>query len=91
MAELLTLEQVSAGYGQSRVLEGVDLTLGSGDSLALLGRNGVGKSTLIMTLMGLTRQHQGRIEFMGRDLAHGTWLGAAGAPHLRLAHRASKS
>ena len=69
MAELLTLAQVSAGYGQSRVLEGVDLTLGTGDSLALLGRNGVGKSTLIMTLMGLTRQHQGRIAFMGQDLA----------------------
>ena len=68
MAELLKLEQLSAGYGQSRVLQGIDLSLGAGDSLALLGRNGVGKSTLIMTLMGLTRQHQGRIEFMGQDL-----------------------
>jgi branched-chain amino acid transport system ATP-binding protein len=68
MSELLALKQVSAGYGLSRVLEDIDLTLGQGDSLALLGRNGVGKSTLIMTLMGLTRQHQGSITFLGHDL-----------------------
>ena len=68
MSDLLTLDQVSAGYGQSRVLEDIELTLGAGDSLALLGRNGVGKSTLIMTLMGLTRQHHGSIEFLGHNL-----------------------
>ncbi len=69
MSELLVLEQVSAGYGLSRVLEQIDLNLSAGESLALLGRNGVGKSTLIMTLMGLTRQHAGSIRFLGHELS----------------------
>ena len=66
--ELLALERVSAGYGESVVLENVSLTLNEGDSLALLGRNGVGKSTLLLTMMGLTRQHQGSVRWRGKDI-----------------------
>jgi branched-chain amino acid transport system ATP-binding protein len=68
MAELLSLEHVTAGYGASIVLEDVSLRLDEGDSLALLGRNGVGKSTLLVTLMGLTRVHRGALRWRGADL-----------------------
>jgi branched-chain amino acid transport system ATP-binding protein len=68
MAELLGIEDLVAGYGDSVVLEDVSLTLAEGDSLALLGRNGVGKSTLLATLMGLTRRHRGTIRWRGADL-----------------------
>jgi branched-chain amino acid transport system ATP-binding protein len=68
MAELLCLEGVVAGYGDSVVLEDVSLALEEGDSLALLGRNGTGKSTLLLTLMGLTRVHRGGIRWRGEDL-----------------------
>ena len=55
MAELLAVERVTAGYGDSVVLDDVSLAMQDGDSLALLGRNGVGKTTLLVTLMGFTR------------------------------------
>jgi branched-chain amino acid transport system ATP-binding protein len=69
MSELLSLDNVSAGYGASVVLEQVSLALHEGDSLALLGRNGVGKSTLLVTLMGLTTLHRGSIRWGGADMA----------------------
>jgi branched-chain amino acid transport system ATP-binding protein len=69
MSELIALDKVSAGYGESHVLEDVSLTLREGDSLALLGRNGVGKTTLLITLMGLTQLHRGAIRWCGADLA----------------------
>jgi branched-chain amino acid transport system ATP-binding protein len=69
MAELLAVDGVTAGYGSSVVLEDVSLALEEGDSLALLGRNGVGKTTLLTTLMGLTRVHRGSLRFRGNDLA----------------------
>ncbi|MGI4813080.1 MAG: ABC transporter ATP-binding protein [Janthinobacterium lividum] len=65
MAELLRLENVSAGYGDSIVLDDVSFELESGQSLALLGRNGVGKTTLLSTLMGQTRLHRGAIRWRG--------------------------
>ena len=68
MAELLALDAVTAGYGASVVLEDVSLSLDEGDSLALLGRNGVGKTTLLVTLMGLTRVHRGALRWRGGDL-----------------------
>ncbi|WP_347333495.1 ATP-binding cassette domain-containing protein, partial [Ralstonia pseudosolanacearum] len=55
MAELLSLERVTAGYGNAVVLDDVSFGLDAGGSLALLGRNGVGKTTLLATLMGFTR------------------------------------
>ena len=61
MADLLTLESVVAGYGESVVLDQVSLSLAPGQTLALLGRNGTGKTTLIQTLVGLTRLHSGAI------------------------------
>ena len=69
MAELLAVDGVTAGYGASVVLENVSLALEEGDSLALLGRNGVGKTTVLATLMGLTRVHRGSLRFRGGDLA----------------------
>ncbi len=69
MNDLLTLDRVSAGYGDAVVLENISFSMKEGDSLALLGRNGVGKSTLLVTLMGLARQHGGTIAWRGGDLA----------------------
>ena len=56
MSELLHVDNLSAGYGQAVVLSGVSLSLDEGQTLALLGRNGTGKTTLINTLAGATRQ-----------------------------------
>jgi len=69
MAEpLLALNDVVAGYGEAVVLDGVSLELAAGESLCLLGRNGVGKSTLILTIMNLTDLFAGNIRFRGRDV-----------------------
>lgn len=65
MAELLRIEGLSAGYGEAVVLHGVSFALGEGETLALLGRNGTGKTTLINTLAGATRQHAGSITLGG--------------------------
>ena len=65
MAELLSLKSVSAGYGETHVLEGVDLALAQGESLSVIGRNGVGKSTLLETIMGHTTLHTGEIGLRG--------------------------
>lgn len=65
---LLAVEGLVAGYGESVVLEDISIELAPRASLALLGRNGVGKTTLITTLMGLTRVHRGRISFDGEDI-----------------------
>ena len=69
MAELLAVEHVTAGYGDSIVLDDVSLTMQEGDSVALLGRNGVGKTTLLVTLMGLTTLRSGTLRWHGRNLA----------------------
>ncbi len=66
--ELLALDKVSAGYGESVVLENISFSMREGDSIALLGRNGVGKSTLLVTLMGLTQLHRGAIRWGGADI-----------------------
>ncbi len=74
MPELIAFERVSAGYGAATVLEDVSFSLNEGDSLALLGRNGVGKTSLLVTLMGLTRLHGGAIRWDGGDLTRlPTW------------------
>lgn len=69
MAELLKVEGLTCGYGEAVVLTDVGFTLEAGRSLALLGRNGTGKTTLIDTLVGVTRRHAGRIVLGGRDLS----------------------
>jgi branched-chain amino acid transport system ATP-binding protein len=69
MAEtLLALDDVRAGYGDSIVLDGVSLDLAEGGSLAVLGRNGVGKTTLLLTIMGFTRVVSGEIRWRGRPI-----------------------
>ena len=69
MAEpLLVLEDVRAGYGEAVVLDGVSLALPEGGSLAVLGRNGVGKTTLLLTIMGVTRVASGRLRWRGREI-----------------------
>jgi len=65
----LALDHVSAGYGETVVLEGVSLALPPGRTLAVLGRNGVGKTTLLATIMGHTRLHGGSINFIGREIS----------------------
>ena len=67
--DLLVAEGLFAGYGESIVLEGVSFALEQGGSLALLGRNGVGKTTLLLTLMGLTRLRKGRLLLRGDDIS----------------------
>ena len=69
MDELLRLDNLSAGYGEAMVLFDINLSLKQGQALALLGRNGVGKTTLVNTIIGVTRQRNGAIYFLGRDLS----------------------
>jgi branched-chain amino acid transport system ATP-binding protein len=64
----LTLQQVRAGYGRTVVLDGVSLALRGGATLAVLGRNGVGKTTLLSTIMGHTTLHGGTVRFQGQDI-----------------------
>ncbi|MBC2770465.1 ABC transporter ATP-binding protein [Pusillimonas minor] len=66
--EMLALDNVRAGYGESVVLEDISFTLNEGDTLALLGRNGVGKSTLLLTMLGLTQMHGGSVRWQGADV-----------------------
>ena len=68
MSELLKVEALSAGYGEAVVLNNISLSLQEGKTLALLGRNGTGKTTLINTLAGATRQHAGSIVMSGVSL-----------------------
>jgi branched-chain amino acid transport system ATP-binding protein len=68
MAKLLEVDGVWAGYGDATVLEDISFSLEAGGALALLGRNGMGKTTLLATLMGATRQSRGTIRFDGRNL-----------------------
>jgi len=65
MAELIAVAGLSAGYGAAVVLDDISFALDQGDSLALLGRNGVGKTTLLVTLMGITRKHRGTLRWRG--------------------------
>uniref|UniRef100_UPI0035B4A4C8 ABC transporter ATP-binding protein n=1 Tax=Paenirhodobacter enshiensis TaxID=1105367 RepID=UPI0035B4A4C8 len=68
MPDLLSVEGLCAGYGEARVLNDIGFALRPGESLALLGRNGVGKSTLIRSLIGLTQRQGGRLRFAGADI-----------------------
>ena len=68
MADLLSVENLSAGYGRAVVLSDVAFRLGEGEALAVLGRNGVGKTTLLDTLVGVTRRFTGSIALAGREV-----------------------
>jgi len=69
VAEILSLRGVSAGYGEAVVVEDLSLGIAEGESVALLGRNGVGKTTLLATILGLTHLHHGAIGWNGADMA----------------------
>ena len=68
MADLLQVEGLCAGYGEAVVLTDVGFSIADGQSLALLGRNGTGKTTLINSIVGLTTHKSGRIRLDGRDI-----------------------
>jgi branched-chain amino acid transport system ATP-binding protein len=74
---MLTLDGVHTFYGKSHILHGVSLEVRAGEVVGLLGRNGVGKSTTLKTIMGLVRPSEGKISFEGKDIG--------GAPPYRLA------
>jgi branched-chain amino acid transport system ATP-binding protein len=78
MAELLRVEGLRSGYGEAVVVQGIAFALDEGQSLALLGRNGTGKTTLLNSLVGVTKRHAGSISLAGRDIT-------ALAPHERAA------
>jgi branched-chain amino acid transport system ATP-binding protein len=67
---ILEARGIHAWYGSSHVLHGVDLTIGRGQTVGLLGRNGMGKSTLIRTLLGHVTQRDGRIHLFGQDMSN---------------------
>src|SRR3954470_23535956 len=69
MAELLAVRGLSAGYGRAVVLSEIGLRLGEGEALAVLGRNGVGKTTLIDSIVGVTRRFAGSLSLGGREMA----------------------
>ncbi|PYN34121.1 MAG: ABC transporter ATP-binding protein [Candidatus Rokuibacteriota bacterium] len=68
MADALALRHVSAGYGETVVLEDVSLALARGESISVIGRNGVGKTTLLATVMGHTTLHRGEVILAGMSL-----------------------
>lgn len=68
MSEVLSVRQLQAGYGQAKVLQGIDLSLQAGRGIALLGRNGMGKTTLINTIVGHTQHFGGKIFLHGKDI-----------------------
>ena len=68
MPDILRIEGLRAGYGEAVVLSGIDLAVPEGEALAVLGRNGMGKTTLINSIVGVTRQFGGRILLGGSDI-----------------------
>ncbi len=66
---MLSIDDIHTYYGQSYVLQGVSLTVGRGEIVAVLGRNGVGKTTLMRSIVGFTPPRRGRIDFAGGDVA----------------------
>jgi branched-chain amino acid transport system ATP-binding protein len=65
---VLEVEDIHTYYGESHVLQGVSLTVGAGEVLTILGRNGMGKTTLIGSIVGFTPPRQGRVRFKGEDI-----------------------
>jgi branched-chain amino acid transport system ATP-binding protein len=68
MPALLEISGLNAWYGESHVLHGVDMSVGEGEMITILGRNGVGKTTTLRTITGILRKRQGVIKLGGRDM-----------------------
>lgn len=66
---VLSLQDVVAGYGPTTVLDGLSFDVHAGERLAMIGRNGVGKTTALRTVMGLVPMRSGRLHFMGQDIS----------------------
>jgi branched-chain amino acid transport system ATP-binding protein len=79
MGKLLEVQGLNAWYGESHVLHGVDMRVGEGETITILGRNGVGKSTTLRTITGFIRSRKGKISFAGTDMMQ--------VPLHRTAHR----
>ena len=76
---MLLVENLLAGYGESRVLHGIGFAIGAGEVVTLLGRNGMGKTTTVRAVMGLLKPQGGRVAFEGADIT--------GLPPYRIAQR----
>ena len=76
---MLVVENLLAGYGESRVLHGIGFAIGAGEVVTLLGRNGMGKTTTVRAVMGLLKPQGGRVAFEGADIT--------GLPPYRIAQR----
>ena len=76
MKNLLEVKSLNTYYGESHILRDVDLNLKSGEMICLIGRNGVGKTTLLKTLIGLLKAKKGEINFIGENISRK-------APHQR--------
>ena len=68
MAALLEVQGLNAWYGESHILHGVDMHIGEGETITILGRNGVGKTTTLRTITGIVRSRKGKISFAGSDM-----------------------
>ncbi|MEF0941981.1 ABC transporter ATP-binding protein [Rhizobium sp. BR 362] len=68
MAALLEVQGLNAWYGESHILHGVDMNVGEGETITILGRNGVGKTTTLRTIIGIVRARKGKIAFAGADM-----------------------
>jgi branched-chain amino acid transport system ATP-binding protein len=68
MTEILKVVDLHSYYGKSHILFGLDLEVHMGETVALLGRNGMGKTTTLKSIMGIVPPHQGRIIFMGKEI-----------------------
>src|SRR5205807_919758 len=66
---MLSVSHLKSGYGKKPVLHDVSLTVGAGEIVSLMGRNGMGKTTTVRTVMGLTRAWDGQIELKGKDVS----------------------
>ncbi|MGR9172858.1 ABC transporter ATP-binding protein [Rhizobium sp. KDH_Rht_773_N] len=68
MAALLEVQGLNAWYGESHILHGIDMTVGEGETITILGRNGVGKTTTLRTITGIVHSRRGKISFAGTDM-----------------------
>ena len=68
MATLLDVQGLNAWYGESHILHGVDMRVGEGETVTILGRNGVGKTTTLRTITGIVRTRKGKLTFAGEDM-----------------------
>jgi branched-chain amino acid transport system ATP-binding protein len=69
---MLSVSKLASGYGKKQILRDVTLAVGEREVVSLMGRNGMGKTTTLRTLMGLTRAWSGRVEFFGKDISRST-------------------